>query len=447
MLEAWGAESYGLFALASSLFVSLALLDGGVRSLTRVRLASLPPAQAEQENPGILLVGILTFLFVCFCAGLVALGLASQNLLTKWLHLPRGGQTVLLTSGALTTLWMASVLALEPIAAAGQLSRVKATNTWGVILALPACALVLWGKGGPLPTVIVLIACLILPNVFLLRKARLLTPGSLPSWPSLPRLMGNTLREGFPYYLTTIALIAKTHGLTFVISAVAGPAMSGVFYLLLRISEMLSNLGATSTETSVAALSSLPSTQRYSSFQEAWTWTALFCLHGAMAIALLGHDVWQAWLPGFSFLSRLTWPALALFGLVGAWSQMTVNASMGMSQVRQAAPVALGESAITLLLATAGFFVAGFPGLFTGSATAAFATSLQATRLARTWGGSFADVWLRPLVVLLPGLLLSFLALGTSLFLPSLWLKLSTLAVPAFVVLCHLRQTNNRGRP
>ena len=441
MLRAWGPETYGLFALASSLFVSLALLDGGVRSLTRVRLASLPPNEAGQEKPAILLLGILTFLFVCGCAGVVALGLASQNLLADWLRLPPGGQTVLLTSGFLTAWWMASVLALEPIAAAGHLSRVKAANTWGMILALPACSLVLIGKGGPLPTIITLIGSLILPNLLLLREARLFAPGFVPPWQNLPRLMGNTLRDGFPYYLTTVALITKTHGLTFLISAVAGPALAGVFYLLLRISEILSNLGATSTETSVAALSSLPSSQRQDSFRKAWTWTALFCLHGALAITLLGHDVWQAWLPEFSFLPPVTWPALALFGLVGAWSQMTVNSSMGMAQIRHAAPVALAESAITLLLATAGFLAGGFPGLFAGGAAAAIATSFQALRLARIWKVSFADLWLRPLVPLLPGLLFAGLALGASHFLSHLWLKLAALTVPASVVLLHLRKS------
>ncbi len=38
MLKVWGPVGYGMFALASSLLVSLAVLDCGVRSLTRLRL-------------------------------------------------------------------------------------------------------------------------------------------------------------------------------------------------------------------------------------------------------------------------------------------------------------------------------------------------------------------------------------------------------------------------
>ena len=74
MIRLWGTEQYGLFALSSSLFVSLALLDGGVRSLTRVRLAPLLAEGKTDEAIKTLLQGLLAFAIVCCFALLLALG-------------------------------------------------------------------------------------------------------------------------------------------------------------------------------------------------------------------------------------------------------------------------------------------------------------------------------------------------------------------------------------
>ena len=113
MIRLWGAEKYGLFALSSSLFVSLALLDGGVRSLTRVRLAPLLAEGKTEDAMRTLIHGLLAFMIVCGFALLIALGLCANDFLSHILHLPPGGQTVLLISGILTSIWMTSVLALE----------------------------------------------------------------------------------------------------------------------------------------------------------------------------------------------------------------------------------------------------------------------------------------------------------------------------------------------
>ena len=144
MLRIWGPERYGLFALASSLFVSLALLDGGIRSLTRVRLASRNQIGSSTSPDEVLVTSLLTFALICALVGVLALAVAWQGDLSSWLNLPPGGSGVLWWSGFLTALWMATVLALEPLAAAGQLSRVKSANTCGMLLALLACSLVLW---------------------------------------------------------------------------------------------------------------------------------------------------------------------------------------------------------------------------------------------------------------------------------------------------------------
>lgn len=441
MIRLWGPEQYGLFALSSSLFVSLALLDGGVRSLTRVRLAPLLAEGNTEDAVRTLAQGLLAFVLACAFALLVALGLCANNFLSHALHLPQGGQIVLLISGILTSLWMISVLALELLAAEGRLSDVKAANTQGILLALPTCATCLFWGAGPLITMGAMIICLIIPNLVLL--FRNLPTKSLhfcrKSFPIREAL--TTLVHGFPYYLTTIALIGKTHGLTFLISAIAGPAEAGIFYLLLRLSEVLSNVASTSSETSVATLAfdTTPS-QRILLFRQSWTWVLLFSLHGALALTLVGPTLWNWWLPSFSFLPPMVWPALALFGWMGGWSQMTTNSSMGLGLIQSAALVCLVEAVLTIVLAFLGFLHAGFAGLFFGGAIAGLITVFQSVRIAESLKEPFLGLWLQPLNKLLPALLISGLILFGASAIHSPWACILALLIPATLVLWQMKE-------
>jgi O-antigen/teichoic acid export membrane protein len=441
MIRLWGVEQYGLFALSSSLFVSLALLDGGVRSLTRVRLAPLLAKGKTEDAIRTLIQGLLAFLLVCGFALIIALGLCANDFLAHVLHLPPGGQTILLISGILTSLWMTSVLSLELLAADGRLSDVKAANTQGILLALPACSACLFLGAGPLITIGAMILCLIVPNLFLL--FRNLPKESLHLWgKSVPlREAIATLVQGFPYYLTTIALIGKTHGLTFLISAMAGPAEAGIFYILLRLSETLSNVASTSSETSVAILAFDPTrTQRIQLFRQSWTWVLLFSLHGALALTLIGPTLWDWWLPSFSSLPPMVWPALALFGWMGGWSQVTTNSSMGLGLIQSAAIVCLAEAALTIVLAYLGFLHGGFSGLFFGGAMAGLVTGFQSVRIAKSLQEPFLRIWLYPLHELIPGLLLSALILLGAFLIHTPWVCILALLVPAALVLWQMKQ-------
>ena len=441
MIRLWGVEQYGLFALSSSLFVSLALLDGGVRSLTRVRLAPLLAEGKTDEAIRTLFHGLLAFVIVCFFALLLALGLCANDFLAHVLHLPPGGQTVLLISGILTSLWMTTVLALELLAADGRLSYVKAANTQGILLALPACSACLFLGSGPLITIGAMILCLIIPNLLLLFR-------NLPKESLHLRSKSVPLREaigtwvhGFPDYLTTIALIGKTHGLTFLISAIAGPAEAGIFYLLLRLSETLSNVASTSSETSVATLAfDTTQSQRILLFRQSWTWVLLFSLHGALALTLIGPTLWNWWLPSFSSLPLMVWPALALFGWMGGWSQMTTNSSMGLGLIQSAAFVCLTEAVLTIVLAFIGFSHGGFAGLFFGGAMAGLVTGFQSIRIADSLQEPFLRLWLHPLKKLLPGLILSGLILLGATSIHNLWACILALLILGVLVLRQMKQ-------
>ena len=441
MIRLWGAEKYGLFALSSSLFVSLALLDGGVRSLTRVRLAPLLAEGKTEDAMHTLIHGLLAFMIVCGFALLIALGLCANDFLSHILHLPPGGQTVLLISGILTSIWMTSVLALELLAADGRLSDVKAANTQGILLALPACSVCLFLGAGPLITMGAMILCLIIPNLLLL--FRNLPRKSLHLWrKSFPiREALTTLVHGFPYYLTTIALIGKTHGLTFLISAMAGPAEAGIFYILLRLSETLSNVASTSSETSVATLAfDTTRSQRILLFRQSWTWVLLFSLHGALALTLIAPTLWNWWLPSFSSLPPMVWPALALFGWMGGWSQMTTNSSMGLGLIQSAAVVCLTEAVLTIVLAYLGFLHGGFAGLFFGGALAGLVTGFQSVRITKSLQEPFLRLWLHPLRELMPGLLLSGLILLGASLVHTPWVCILALLIPAALVLWQMKQ-------
>lgn len=441
MIRLWGIEKYGLFALSSSLFVSLALLDGGVRSLTRVRLAPLLAEGKTEDAMRTLIHGLLAFMIVCIFSLLIALGLCANDFLSHILHLPPGGQTVLLISGILTSIWMTSVLALELLAADGRLSDVKAANTQGILLALPACSLCLFLGAGPLITMGAMILCLIIPNLLLL--ARNLPRKSLHLWSkSFPiREALTTLVHGFPYYLTTIALIGKTHGLTFLISAMAGPAEAGIFYILLRLSETLSNVASTSSETSVATLASdTTRSQRILLFRQSWTWVLLFSLHGALALTLIGPTLWNWWLPSFSSLPPIVWPALALFGWMGGWSQMTTNSSMGLGLIQSAAVVCLTEAVLTIVLAYLGFLHDGFSGLFFGGALAGLVTGFQSVRITKSLQEPFLRLWLHPMSELIPSLLLSGLILLGASLIHTPWVCILALLIPATLVVRQMKQ-------
>jgi O-antigen/teichoic acid export membrane protein len=336
---------------------------------------------------------------------------------------------------------MTSVLALEILAADGRLSDVKAANTQGILLALPACSACLFLGAGPLTTIGAMILCLIIPNLLLLfrnlpRKSLHLWSKSFPIREAL-----TTLVHGFPYYLTTIALIGKTHGLTFLISAMAGPAEAGIFYILLRLSETLSNVASTSSETSVATLAfDTTRSQRILLFRQSWTWVLLFSLHGALALTLIAPTLWNWWLPSFSSLPPMVWPALALFGWMGGWSQMTTNSSMGLGLIQSAAVVCLTEAVLTIVLAYLGFLHGGFAGLFFSGAIAGLVTGFQSVRIVKTLQEHFLKLWVLPLRKLIPGLLLSGVILLGAHKINKPWACILALLILGVLVLRQLKQ-------
>lgn len=445
MLRLWGKDYYGLFALSSSLLVSMALLDGGVTSLTRLRLAEALKSGDRELFRRAYSEGLLTFSSVVAVAvgGIAVLG--SLGLLSRWLNLPEGGDVVLVVTALLTGIFMISVLLMQPLAAEGKLSVLKAANTWGALAAIPVVAGALFLGASVLQVTVVYSLCQIVPNVVVAWRSGIL---ALKPW-ALFRDAGvaaifRTLRSGVWFYLTTVALMGKTHVLTFVVSAIAGPAEAGIFYILLRLTEIVGNVGATASETSLASLAVARSEkERAASFRHCWLYVGIFCLHGAVALSLLGDRIIHFWLSGAEILPNGTGAAMALFGLAGAFSRVVVNAAMGLSLVKPAAIANLAEAGCNIVLAVVGYRLGGLCGLFIGGSAGIVFLLFPGGRIARLCGMSFAAAYFKPLVLLAPGLVIAALLQSAARFSPSPLAWIGALALSGLIAVWQLKRVHS----
>ena len=179
-------------------------------------------------------------------------------------------------------------------------------------------------------------------------------------------------------------------------------AAAGTFYILLRGTEIVGGLGATSSDTSLASLAgeSVPS-RRAENFCHSYKYALIFCLHGALVIGFLTPD---AYLPaGLSgeqapLSSGTGWAALAAYGLAGAFSKVVINAAMGTGMVRMAAIGNLVEAGLVL---TSSFVLQAdfwsYHGLFVGAglASAALLPTAHAP-LSRNFAQTSFETWIVP---------------------------------------------------
>ena len=448
MLAKWGAEQYGLFALASSLLVSMALLDGGVRALTRIRMAEAIKAGDDAGFRRAFGEGLATFSAVAVAASLIGVALICTGLPGKWLHLPPGGSLTLAVAAVMTAIFLTTYLAIEPLAAWGNLSTMKAANTCGALAALPVCGLAVWSGAGVLATVTLFSLCTIVPNLVVAVRHGIhhVFPSHEKSLFS-PRTVFATLRSGIWYYLTTVSLIVKTHALTFVVAAIAGPAEAGLFYILIRISEVIGNVGATASETSLASLASAPDNfERSRRFRQSWQYVSLFCLNGAITLVLLGEPLLRLWLSGERRIAAGIGAAMAVFGLAGAASRVVVNASMGLDSAKLAAQGNVAEALCDVVLAAAGYRIAGLPGLFVGASLGLVAMLPAAVRVAQRCDETFAAAYVKPLVVLLPGLALAALLQAASVRSASPMAWVAAIAMGGGIAIFQLRRLHRETR-
>ena len=362
------------------------------------------------------------------------------------LRLPPGGAAVMVMTVICTAVFMVTLLGLEPLAARGNLSELKAANTWGAVAAIPVCAALVFANA-PVGLVVFAYAfSLTVPNVVVAWRTGLF---AMAPWKGLahfgPRVAWKTLHSGVWYYLTTVSLVGKTHALTFLVSAMAGPAEAGVFYVLLRLSEIVGNVGATASETSLAALAAAADAkERRDCFRQSWLHVALFCTHGALVFVFLTRHLLAIWLHGEEKIPQAIGLTLAVFGLTGAFSRVVVNASMGLDLTRPAAVAGAWEAVLSIVGAGFGFHLGGLPGLFLGGSLGILCLLPVTGMVSRECGWRSLWDWFVALRRLLPG----FVVAGASLYFaelsPSLFVWFGSLAVCGGIALWQLKGIHAR---
>jgi O-antigen/teichoic acid export membrane protein len=281
---------------------------------------------------------------------------------------------------------------------------------------------------------------MVIPNLILIINEDILS--YLPPWKEswhTPAVIFRTLRSGFWYYATTISWIVKTHAMTFLVSALAGPAEAGIFYFMLRLTEIIGNVGATASETSLASLASTENVaERRQKFNHCWLYVALFCLPAALIFGFQGKWLLHLWFVHQS----IGWTiglGMAIFGLAGAFSRVVVFASMGLRLIKRAALSNLAEATVNIIFAVMGYEMLGLPGVFFGGCLGVIVMLLPAKDIAALCGEPFSGAFIWSLSSLAVGMGIIAITQAGAAWTDSVVVKFAAIALAGVITLVQLR--------
>ena len=349
MLTQWGGAGYGEFAVASSAVIFLTMFDLGMKGRIRVEIC-----RAVADDPAASVGSIMSRCIARFAVigvlifTLVALP-AAAGLWSEWLGLPPGSDRLILVTTACTELFMLTSFLLEPLVACGHIGLTKMAGAAGSVVAIPAVWLVLWSGGGATEAVAAWLGSLAFFNI--------LTPlatghlRDLFRWNWSTACHGGwreTLFAGAWFNVSNAAWLLKNHGLTFIISAVTGPAAAGVFYIILRLSETIGAFGAVASDVTLGSLSSGDVRQKRQVFSSAYRFAIAICLSLAIGIGILAPVFWQVWLKTEAPLGWATGWLAALLGLASGLNRIIIHSAMALGIVRTAAIWSAAGAVITL---------------------------------------------------------------------------------------------------
>jgi O-antigen/teichoic acid export membrane protein len=403
MIRTWGAQGYGEFALASSTFVLLSLVDLGVRAKTRLALCSAGERDRAQW-PSILAHSVATFAAIGALTIAVVSLLTASGILNNWFKISSANRNLLFITTTMSILVMLSGLLLEPLVASGRIGKLKLATASGWLAAIPAVAFVLATNRSVTAAIILWLGCLLGANVFVLFLNRAVLRGSnaFRYQFGFGKLLA-TLKEGFWLNICNVTWTAKTYGATLLISALEGPGMAGLFFILLRLSEIISALGAISCDVSLGELAHARTVeQRRRSFESSYSWAALFCAHFAIVIGFSTSDFYRLWLPSSSALPAYAGSVVAILGLSSAFNRKSTYAAIGLGAAKLAAKCGLVEAGTFLAL------IALLPHTLAlvnrlGLATVAVIALLPiALETSRRLSASSITVWLEPFASIAP---------------------------------------------
>lgn len=255
LLARLGREGYGLLALSFSVVTCVVVTDFGIRGCLRVALSAMPRGE-DRDWQRVLSQSAAAFLCVQLPL-IVATVLAGQaGLWSRWLGLGPNGDTVLVAAVIGSSVFSLSMLLVEPLAARRQLSPVKLAGFLGNALAVPLVLALAFSGASALGCALGYIAALTLPNLVL---ALFLEPRVFAALLRAPKHFHPHQVTPLLFKARWFALFAglwllRSYLITFLISAVFGPAEAGLFFILLKLSELLSVFGANTSETAIADL-------------------------------------------------------------------------------------------------------------------------------------------------------------------------------------------------
>lgn len=405
MIARWGEDRFGLFAVANSVVALMAIVDLGLRTLTRVGLTN--PRFSAAEKVRLHALNVAAFSIAAAIAIAVVVVLAATECWHRWLNLPPSGDFIIAVTAVMTAATMCLQLMLERIAAAGHLSRIKAALFVGNIIAFGIVILLLT-RGATVTTVTsAYFAALGLPLLFLL-------PGAHLQWRDFARAFGNlqgreivgAIKSGGWINLITASWIFQSYGLVLLVAWTLGPAAAGTFFLFLKLSELLSVLGASASEPTIAALAGAPTAlDRHRNFATGYKSAIALCFTGAVGYTFFCGDLFGIWLHrplDHSYTGLL----IGLFGVMAGFTRMVTATSLGLAKPR---PVAIGFFAGSVLLAGAIILLGGkaAPETILGIASVSALLLLPSARqIAHDLGSTFSATWLQPLIRFAPVLTL-----------------------------------------
>jgi O-antigen/teichoic acid export membrane protein len=350
MIRKWGAAGYGEFALASSAFIFLSLFDFGIRGRTRVALSKELGGEENNSTP-VLATSVLAFGAIC----LVVLSLTGAvTICHGWSHLlgiRREHESLLFVTTALTLPYMSCSILLEPLVVRGSIGKMKSATAVGWIVAIPLVGLTVWRGGSVVSVTAVWLGVLLFANLYLLASHFREVAAHLKGWHQISRHeFLSVFRESFFFTVASLTWAAKSHGLTLLLGAQSGPTTAGTFFIILRLSEIVSALGAISFDVALAALPQCRSAaERRKCFMVTWRYTLLFSLPCAAGIAVFGPAFFVVWLKAAAPLGWTTGIWIAGLGLAIAANRFITYVALGFGAGRVIALCGPAEIAITLI--------------------------------------------------------------------------------------------------
>ncbi len=403
MIRTWGAQGYGEFALASATFVLLSVVDLGIRAKTRLALCNAREKDRAQW-PHIVLDSVVTFSIVGVLTIAASFVLTATGVVNALFKISAANRNLFFITTTMSILVMLSGLLLEPLAAVGRIGKLKLATAGGWLTAIPFVALVLATKGPVISALIVWLGCLLGANLLVLFVGNRSTFRASALRPQLEfgRLVA-TLKEGFWFNICNATWTTKTYGTTLLISAISNPATAGLFFILLRLSEIISGLGAISCDVSLGELAHAKTvSQRRQSFESSYSWAAILCCHFAVILGFTTNDFCRIWLHSSWLLPAYAGAIVAALGLSSALNRKAIYVGSGLGAVKLAAKCSLVEAG--LFLALMGFLPRSLAlmnrlGLATVAVVALIPIVLEISR--RLLVGSI-KLWLQPLSSIAP---------------------------------------------